>query len=370
MANQINDRWATILPVENANAPAIVTGRRGTSITVDISDAGIADVIEAGFDRVVLERSQDQGLSWHEITSADQRPALSATKTAYRMIDRRGDPAFMYRTRYLNTQAKFDEDPLSDPSEPIAGAGLALRGILSVDEVKHRYFFGIDLTNDQGEKFPDDVWSHYILAAIRAIETELDICVIPTQFSEFHDYHRDDYNQFCMLQLDNYPVLSVDTFEVKYPSGQTVVEFPPEWFRLDPTHGHLQIVATAGTLSNLIGSGGSWVPTLGFGVDYLPQLFYVTYTAGFPRGQLPRDIVEVIGALASIGPLNIFGDMLGGAGIASLSLSLDGVSQSVNTTSSPENTGYGARVTAMTKQVKASLATLRRYYHGPRLTVG
>jgi hypothetical protein len=364
-----NDRHQLILPVENATSPAIESGRIGTVITVDITDTGIADVIGAGFNRAVLERSDDVGLTWHEITSPDQRPALSADKQTYRMIDRRGDAAFLYRTRYMNTDPKFDEDPLSEPSEPIVGAGLALRGLLSVEDLIDRYFFGVDLTNDQNQRMKDSTFQHYILAAIRGLETDLDIAILPTQFSEDHDYHRDDYNEFCFLQLDNYPVISVDDFTIQYPSGQTVVTFPTEWFRLDKTHGHLQIVATAGTISNfVVGAGGSFLPALGYGMESLPQLFHVTYTAGFGRGQCPRDIIEVIGMGASMGPLNIFGDMLGGAGIASLSLSLDGISQSVNTTSSPEFTGYGARIKDYRDQIHAKIKSLRAYFKGVRGT--
>jgi len=65
---------------------------------------------------------------------------------------------------------------------------------------------------------------------------------------------------------------------------------------------------------------------------------------------------------ASIGPFNIFGDLIAGAGIATISLSLDGLSQNVGTTSSATNAGFGARIIQYLKQIKEQMPQLRRYY--------
>lgn len=361
-----NDRHFLIDPVENAFAPAIAAGRRGTCITISIFEAAIADVVDCGYDRLTLERSSDGGLSWAEITTPDQRPVLEAGKTDYTVHDRNGDPEFTYRTRYLDTKT----NERSEPSEDIEGEGLALAGLVTVQQLKRRYLFGIDTTNDRGEEMTDDVYQHYIIAAIRALEHDLDIPILPTTFLEFHDYFREDYRAFSFIQLDNYPVISVEEYRVQYPSGQTVVVFPPEWFRLDPAKGQIQVVPTAGTLSEfLVGQGGSFLPAIYNGMDFLPQLFRLEYTAGFGRGQVPRDIIDMIGKLAAMGPFNIFGDLITGAGIGNLSLSLDGLSQSITTTQSAMYGGYGSRVLQYSKEVKERLPILRRYYKGLRSVV-
>jgi len=358
-----NDRHQLIDPVENAAAPAIAAGARGTVIDVAVFEAAIADVVRYGYDRLVLERSTDEGLTWAEITAPAQRPVLEAGRTAYSVLDRNGSPDYLYRTRYLDSRTS----ELTEPSEQIEGAGLALLGLLTVAQFKARYFFGIDITNDAGVPMTDDVFQHYIISAIRAIEHELDIPILPTSFTEAHDYYREDYNAFSLLQLDNYPVISVESFRVQYPSGQTIVEYPEEWIRLDKVKGTLQIVPTAGTLSEfVIGQGGSYLPAIYSGMAYLPQLFHVEYTAGFGRGQLPRDIADIIGKLAACGPFNIFGDLIAGAGIANLSLSLDGLSQSIGTTASATNAGFGARIIQYLKEIKQAIPLLRRYYKGVR----
>ena len=119
----------------------------------------------------------------------------------------------------------------------------------------------------------------------------------------------------------------------------------------------------------MIGQGGSFLPAVYNGMAYLPQLFHVDYTAGFEEGKVPRDLLDAIGMFASMGPLSIFGDLLGGAGIASSSISLDGLSQSINTTSSAENSGYSARVDRYEKMLRKQMPLLRSYFKGIRFTV-
>jgi len=356
--------------VENANAPAINARQTGTVIKISINDDNIDQVIDAGYNKLLLERSTDNGLSWLEITGPGERAVLAKGIFAYSITDRGGDPNFLYRTRYVATQGSVQGE-CSDPSEPIEGAGLAIRSILTVPELKNRYFFGVDLTNDKGEELTEATFTHYILQAIRWLEHELDMPILPTAFLDNHDYNREDYQAFSFIQLDNYPVIQIDEFRVQYPSGQNVIVYPAEWIRLNKEHGQIQIVPTAGTLSEvLIGQGGSFLPAIYNGMQYLPHLFQVAYVAGFEEGRVPRNIIDLIGMAAALGPLDIFGDLLGGAGIASLSLSMDGLSQSLNTTSSPENAGYGARVIQYQRQIKAQIPMLRRFYKGLRFTVG
>lgn len=345
-------------PAENAATPGLRVKARGTVVTVRVLVEDITEVIAAGFTRVVIERSVNSGLSWAERTVPSDRPALQAGRVDYVFTDRAGSTDYYYRVRYIT-----DAGVLSDASDEMTGAGLAILGILTVEQVKARYFFGIDDTNDAGTKLSDAVWEHYIVSAIRQIEMELDIAIVPTTFVEKHDYYANDWGAFSFIALDNYPVISVESFDVRYPSGQTVVTFPEEWYRLEEEVGHLQIVPTAGTLSNmLVGQGGSFLPAIFSGQSYLPQLFEIEYTAGFEANQVPRNIVEIIGMTASLGPFNLFGDLIAGAGIATLSLSLDGLSQSIGTTASATNAGFGSRLIQYIKQIKEQLPKLRATY--------
>lgn len=77
---------------------------------------------------------------------------------------------------------------------------------------------------------------------------------------------------------------------------------------------------------------------------------------------LPADIIRALGLKASLLALDVAGDLIVGAGIAQISTSLDGLSQSVNTTASATNSGYGARVLQFTKELKTLMATLKATY--------
>lgn len=353
--------------LEGAN-PAIAVDAHGTVIRLTLTDDNIAKAYAAGYRRVVVERSTDGGLSFTEISTPSERPVIDPDNSVVEFYDRRGDTSYFYRFRYLGVIA--GKETLTEPSEAIEGVGLAIRSVLTVEQLKARYLFGVDITDTRGIPYAEASFQHFILTAIRWFEHQLDMPVLPTSFVERHDYYREDFGAYNFIKLDNSPVLSVEEFRVQYPSGQNVIVFPNEWVRLNNAEGQVQIVPTAGTLSEvLVGQGGSFLPAIYNGLSYLPQLFEVSYTAGFEAGKVPRNIVDCIGMYAALGPFHVFGDLLGGAGIASSSLSLDGLSQNVNTTSSPENAGYGARVRQYLKQIKEQIPLLRRYYKGCRMVV-
>jgi len=76
------------------------------------------------------------------------------------------------------------------------------------------------------------------------------------------------------------------------------------------------------------------------------------------------DLMDLIGKAASIHILNTAGDLIIGAGIANKSTSIDGISASIGTTSSPTNAGYGARIIQLQKDINRMLPVLFRKYNG------
>lgn len=351
-----------------ANTGTVGAQNRGRVIRLVHNDPDINAAIESDYNRLVVERSTDQGLTWNKLTTqSSDWPVLNKDQVDYIVYDRNGAASYLYRVKYWSDKLQT----CSDPSKETTGAGSLLLGVLSPAQLKQRYLFGIDLTNDAGEPLPDTVFEHYILVGIEYLEHELDIPILPTQFTnELHDYYINDYQAFTIVQLENYPVISLDEFNVDYPSGQNVINFPPEWFRLDKTHGLVRIVPSAGTLSDiLIGQGGSYLPAIYNGLGYLPDLFSIDYTAGFEDCQIPQNLLDIIGKVASLGPFNIFGDLIAGAGIATLSVSIDGLSQNIGTTSSATNAGYGARLGQYQKEIKDQIGKLRKFYKGIRMAV-
>jgi hypothetical protein len=335
-----------------------------TTIKLKIQVTELDNVLSQ-FDQIKVYRS-DNGIAGNyvEITKAPptepERIKLVNTKSLYEFDDSNGEISSYYKTSYFNSSNSAE----SNLSEPRLGDDTSTANIMTVEELKTIYLFGLDLTNDAGEPFPDQMFEWGIRWAIGIVERQLDILVRPTVFvDQRYDYYRGDYLYWTIINLRENPVISVEGVKVTWPTNTTVIDFPKDWIQLRADSGQVNIVPTSGTLSQvLFTAGGSFLPLVASGRDFVPNILAVDYTAGFPEGQVPIEIRDLIGKYAAFTPLNVAGDLIVGAGIASKSVSIDGLSQSINTTSSATNAGYGARLTQYTKEIKDVLPMLRRYY--------
>jgi hypothetical protein len=53
--------------------------------------------------------------------------------------------------------------------------------VLTVDELKTNYLFGLDMSDDQGNPFPESLYEWYIKSAVSLAETQLDLPIRPSQ---------------------------------------------------------------------------------------------------------------------------------------------------------------------------------------------
>lgn len=357
------------------------------TVTIVVADP---DSVLASFDQIQIFRSvTDSGGPYQEITGPGTRLELVSGVTEYEFEDQTGAADYWYKFRFFNSSSLANDVF----SEPQLGEPPAALQIISVEELKTFYLFGLDLTNDAGEEYPDSLYAFWIQNAVSWLERKLDIPILPTVIEEErHDYYKTDYGKFLYLQLNRYPFISIEEVKMVMPGDQVVHTFSKSWIHPQRDCGQLQIVPGTGTSGTvLVGQGAAYIPLMYGAIKFLPDVFRVKYTAGFgkpppgswgfapgteppsvshPDPQLdkcPDVIVELVGKIASFGPLNIAGDLLGGAGIASQSLSIDGLSQSFNTTSSATSAGYGARLIQYRQEIKDQIPTLYRYYHGNRV---
>ena len=237
--------------------------------------------------------------------------------------------------------------------------------------VKDTFLFGVNLNDDNGNELPDAAINFYIASAVTWLERELGIYINPVEITdERHDYYVRDYESYAFLKAFHYPIREVTKVAMRFPLSSNEVVFDPSWYRAESISGQINLIPEAGSLSTLmIGNGGSFLPLSYAGRGYMPHVMSIDYKAGFEEGEIPEDILNLIGMKASLGPLNIAGDLIAGAGIASKSISLDGLSESVSTTSSATNAGYGARIIQYEKQIKEAISLLRRSYKGIEFVV-
>jgi hypothetical protein len=249
--------------------------------------------------------------------------------------------------------------------------------LITVDELKAHYLFGIVIDDDQGNELSPETYQKYIDNAISMLEHTLDIYITPETIVEDKDYRINDYADWGYLYLNNFPVASLDKIEMVYfrdanGNPETIQEIPANWMRLQNHDGIVRLVPNARFPANLqVDQSGNYFPEV-LRSNMVPHLWRLTYTAGFEDGKVPDIINHTIGLLAAVQALIVGGNLVLGAGIASQSISLDGLSQSIQTTASAENSTYSATIKeyqtllfGKNAQDRSGLiAVLKDYYKG------
>lgn len=279
-----------------------------------------------------------------------------------------------FRVRYTDRGAPAE---LSDESEAVQGQAPEEDLVFSVDELKEQYLFGVNL-----DGYPDRLFRNYIASAVAWLEKELEIPIVAREIvNELHDHYARDYGRWGFFKLREWPILvpsNVDAGQpfdpvtnpspvkvsFQYPSQFNRVDINENWIVLPENGetGHLQLVPGQGGIADVLLIPGALLPLWSGSSGRVPGIWRFTYRAGFCPGELPADIKDAIGMKAAIQVFNIAGDLIAGAGIANTSISVPGLSQSIGTTSSATNSGYGARIGQYEKQLKDLIPGLKRYY--------
>ncbi len=310
------------------------------------------------YDTLRLQRATSLAGAYTNVAST----AILPNRAFYEIEDNPPNVNVFYRSRYENSvtaEASAWSDALSAAEE--ADESL----LLSVDELKELYLFGVDLSDDYGRPFTRRMLEHYIRAGAGWLSKELDIPLVPVNIvEETHDHYAQDYGQWGFFQLRQYPVIEVTGVRFQYPSMQSSVTINQQWVVLteNGAHGQIQIVPGQGGIADVLLIPGALMPMWSGRSGRVPGIWRFDYRAGFEVGTLPVDLKHVLGMWAAIGPLNIAGDLVAGAAIATKSVSVPGLSQNIGTTASATNAGYGSRILEYQKEIKQQMPNLRRFY--------
>jgi len=358
-------------------------------VDIDIVIADPAVQVAAGYDRIQVHRSTSgEGGPYVELTTAGTRLPLSAAIGTYLFTDEQGSGRYWYKFRLYKSSTHV----VSAFSDPQPGEVDPVLSICSIADLKTIYLWGVNLTDDYGTPYPDKLFLHYLRTAVSWLERQLDIPIIKQVLvDERSDFMRDDWDKWMMVQLSRHPVISVEEVSLQLPGGTKQV-IPKDWLRVQRHEGTVQLVPSGAPATGLLlGRTGYYLPFAYSGAKCIPDAFHVKYTAGFgpaPEGSwgfapgsepasvsypdpdldvLPAIIQDLVMKIASGGPFNIAGDLVAGAAVASYSIGIDGLSQSLNTTSSATNAGYGARLIQYRQEIKDQIPSLKRYYHGAKV---
>lgn len=245
-----------------------------------------------------------------------------------------------------------------------------MANLITVQQLKEAYLAGVKLTDNTGQPLPNALFDNAIKAAVSWFELKTKIHTTPTDIpDEPHDFHSDEYLQYCWIQVFEYPILEVVSVTAVYPTGQTIMVFPHNWVKMFAKSGQIQLVPTAGSLSQiLIGQGGSYLPLLSGRMSYLPQLWRIAYKVGYEDGKIPDAVNDAIGCRAAIQVLNAAGRIVIEPGIQSKSVSIDGLSQS--TAAMVGQFGpYSGSINEYQRRLDDLIETLTQEYKGIRMVV-
>lgn len=232
------------------------------------------------------------------------------------------------------------------------------------------YFHGISICTKDGRRITEDTINQKIRTAQELLEKTLSIKLKKQIIREDRAFIRSEYEAWGHIQV-TYPVRKVHEMN-GFVNTTLQTKFPLEWVSNFESNDE----SLFQRLINIVPAGGLAVtnsvvyvgitPNAGFfGASAVPNYWKLAYCTGFDK--VPNDLLDVIGKLAAMQVFAITGDIVLGSGIASQSLSFDGLSQSINTTQSAENSAHSARIRQYQKELKEDLPRLINYYKGINL---
>jgi hypothetical protein len=222
--------------------------------------------------------------------------------------------------------------------------------LVTVQKLRDTYLFGVNILDANGNTPNDAFFQQAIDTAVSYFEHLLDISISPViNHVEYKDYHLNDYAEWGSILLSNYPVIQVRSMKMVYfrdANGLpvTVQEIPKAWIRLQRHDGLIRLIPNTRFPSQLqISETGSFFPEI-LRATEIPHLWQFVYDYGFETGKVPILLNQAIGLFASILCLIPAGHLVIGAGVAATSISMDGLSQSLQTTASAENSAFSATI--------------------------
>lgn len=240
---------------------------------------------------------------------------------------------------------------------------------LTRDELVTNYMFGIELKDQKGNPFPESLIISYLNSAISYAEGLFDICLTKQEvIDECHDYERSDYMNWGYIQLFKRPVQKVKRLQLMYGTRPSF-EVPLEWLKIDKMGGKIQMFPSSGNSNALIINQSGVIFGLNQQWGYAPQMWSVDYEAGMTAKDIPPELKELIYKQATCNIMTVWGDLILGAGIASQSISIDGLSQSIGTTQSAMYGGASARVESYRQDIDRLIGVLRMKLDSPRMVV-
>lgn len=246
--------------------------------------------------------------------------------------------------------------------------------VMTPEELLALYFYGIPLAAKDGTTMSMDTIRFHIKSAQQEIEKFLEIRLNIQLVDQTVDYFRDDYwNKFPIIKT-KLPVKQPLSL-MGFLNGVEQIRYPREWMNVKKdSEGHyfkkINIIPTGavtGTSGSVLLSG----ITAYYGLtayNDLPNYFSVQYITGYDSDHIPFDVIDLVGKFSAIKLFAVLGELPIGPGLSSVSLSIDGLSQSLGSTKSGSTSAYSARINQYIKDVDETFKRLKQFYKSVNFT--
>lgn len=243
--------------------------------------------------------------------------------------------------------------------------------LLTATQLRQRYLFGLDLRSQmkdpltgKPQQFTDSVINDIIHGCVSQIETEFRVDIMPIKRRQKFPFDRFEYDSWGFFKLPHTPVAAIDKLTITPANGLDVYEIPKDWIETAYLmYGQVNIIpiGIGSVYQGLIAStpvNGAWFLSALQFTNWLPAYWQFEYTTGYPNGQVPRVVNEMIGCLAAMEILGMLGTTYAKA--QSYSLGIDGMSQSIST---PGPNIFQVRIEALKEKYDKLGKRLRGFYN-------
>jgi hypothetical protein len=244
--------------------------------------------------------------------------------------------------------------------------------LITVDQLKDRYLFGIPLVaplpdplTKKRAVMSDEMLRDAIVRAVSTVEAAIGagFHIIPTQIQRRLPFDRAEYMSLGFFRIPETPILRVSELKVKTADGAGVYEVPCNW--LDPGQfkkGQISVIPLmpaslyGGSALPASSGGAAWIAILG-NMGWVASYWTLTAIVGFEEGHIPMQVNEAVGLTAAI---DVLGKLAALYRVQSYSTGLDSASQSVSTAGVAL---YDNAIQRMQDELKSKVNQLKgRYY--------
>ena len=242
---------------------------------------------------------------------------------------------------YVNTKGSYGS---VFPEKVVSGHPYSrMEALITPQQVRNRFLFGIPLYSNQknpltGQRdaITDEmIKSDFLPRAVMWAEQACHIDIFPVQRAEKQPFDKALYEAFGYFLTEHKPVLSMEKLSITPSNNVDVYVVPLQWVESSYfARGQINIVPLtaafqgAGFLPPSQASGGAAFLQILGSKSWIPAYWQILYTSGFPDGQVPILLNELIGNFVA----KMILEMLASTNkIGSYGLNMDGAGQNVNT---------------------------------------